>query len=149
LQVAFGAPVGCDGLFYGRIAGNWRVEADVLLEGREIDQNAVLLKCRHFVADDFFGFRSGFADRRSDGLENRLNFSRIGLNVLVDVAEVWDSDIHQFPPECWRCGVRLPAPMIRRSSAHWLSTSLNFIQSPLGVFGTANEAATLVNSASA
>src|SRR6185312_9400799 len=84
-QIALLARVGQESLLQARIAMYWWVQADVVLEGREMDQHSLLLERRHSIADRLLGVGRGGADREPDLFENRLDLRRKCRDVFVDV----------------------------------------------------------------
>ena len=57
---------------------------NMLFEGSEIDQNALLLEGRHLVTDSFFCVRRGFSNRHPDLLQNLLKIIRETGNIVID-----------------------------------------------------------------
>ena len=84
LKVAFGPGIRRD-LFEERgvFADRWK-DADVVFEGGEVDEYAVLEEGGHAVADFFGGFWSGFFDRGADFFEDGADFGWEGGDVGVD-----------------------------------------------------------------
>jgi hypothetical protein len=66
------------------IAPDRRIEADVILEGCEMNQSTVQLERRNLIADGLLRRRRRAADRAADLLENRLYSGRERRDVLVD-----------------------------------------------------------------
>ena len=84
LKVAFRSRVSSQRLFKYGVPGDGWVHADVFFPCRKVEQNTVLSKGRHLVADDFLGTRGGAADGRANVGQNYLNFRRELLDVLIN-----------------------------------------------------------------
>src|SRR5439155_24684553 len=83
-QIAFLACVRRDGLLERRISFHWRVQTDVVLERREIDDDTTQLERRNAVTDRLGCIRRRFRDRRAYPAEDRLRLRRTSVDVLVD-----------------------------------------------------------------
>src|SRR2546426_1039472 len=72
-------------LLKGLHAGRDRIESNVILVRREVDQPlAVQFERRHLIANRFNGFGRGLPDRLPDSLKDPLDILGEGLDVLVD-----------------------------------------------------------------
>src|SRR5262249_1461946 len=76
LKIAFRPGVACDRFLQCFVAGDRRVQSDVLLPCSEVNQNPVLLEGGHLIADDFLGFWSSVTDRVPHLLKYCLHVSR-------------------------------------------------------------------------
>jgi hypothetical protein len=82
-EVAFLSCIRRNGLFEGSVAPDGRIQADVVLESREVHKNSTLSKRRHSVADDFARLGRSLAHDLAHALKNALNFRREGCDVSV------------------------------------------------------------------
>src|SRR5437667_6956759 len=82
-------------LFEGINARRYRIESDVILERREVDQPfAVQFERRHLIADGLDGLRRGFPDCQPQPLKDALHILWGGFDVLVDRLELLLFAIH-------------------------------------------------------
>ena len=82
-QISFWACIRRNRFLQLRITGDGRKYSDVIFERCKPDQNLVLPKRWHVVANDFAGVGRIFADRLSDFFKNGLNLWRECCNVFV------------------------------------------------------------------
>src|SRR5207244_9497050 len=82
-------------LLKGLHAGRDRIESNVILVRREVDQPlAVQFERRHLIADCLDGFRRGFSNRQPDSLKDALNILGEGLDVLVNRLPLLLAPVH-------------------------------------------------------
>lgn len=83
-EVALLACIGRNRFLQRRVSLHRRVQADVMLEGREIDEDAPALERRNSVADGFGGARRGPGDRGAHASKDRPSLGRAAFDVLVN-----------------------------------------------------------------
>ncbi len=74
LEISFGTSILGDRFFKRLVAGDRRIQSDVILPSGIVDNDAVLFKCRHAITDHLLRIGNGESDSCADRLEYRLDF---------------------------------------------------------------------------
>src|SRR5207253_5749716 len=89
-------------------ARRYRIESDVILERREVDEPfAVQFERRHLIADGLYGLWRRLSDCQSNLLKDPLDILWGGLDVLVDRLELLPFVIHTIHRAILRRAFRL------------------------------------------